>query len=61
MTHAQKIFAEYRKKTGLTQVEIAKVFGISQATVSQIEAGNTDPSADIVLKILERSKKVKAA
>ena len=61
MNQAQKIFTEYRKKTGLTQLEMAKAFDISQPTVSQIEKGVLTPNASIILNILNKAKKVKAA
>ena len=61
MNQSQKIFTDFRKKTGLTQVEAAKLFNISQTTVSFIERGLTNPSAEIVLTILKLNKKSKAA
>jgi len=57
MNQSQKIFVEYRKKTGLTQEEMANAFGVSQANISKIERGLLVPNADIVLRILEKQKK----
>jgi len=59
MNTAQKIFLEYRKKTGMTQVEMANAFNVSQANISKIERGLLVPNADIVLRILSKLKKVK--
>jgi len=59
MNTAQKIFLEYRKKTGMTQAQMAKAFDISQANVSRIEKGLVIPNADIVLRILDNQKKSK--
>ena len=61
MNQAQKIFIDYRKRTGLTQEEIANAFGISQGTVSLIENGERTPNSTIILKILGKTKKVKSA
>lgn len=36
--------AEYRKKTGLTQEELAKRVGVSRQTIISIEKGNYFPS-----------------
>ena len=57
MNQAQKIFAEYRKATGLNQVEFARAMGLSQGQVSLIENGINQPTADIILKILKKKKK----
>ena len=59
MNTAQKIFLDYRKKTGMTQVEMANAFGISQGNISKIERGLLIPNADIVLRILDKLKRVK--
>ena len=59
MNQAQRIFAEYRKDTGLNQVEFARAMGLSQGQVSMIEAGTKQPTADIVLKILAKKKNKK--
>ena len=59
MNQAQKIFIDYRKRTGLTQLEMSKAFNISQPTVSQIEKGVLTPSADIILNILKKQKKIR--
>ena len=57
MNQAQKIFAQYRKDTGLSQVEFARALDLSQGQVSLIEAGKNQPTADIILKILSKKKK----
>ena len=59
MNQAQKIFTDYRKGAGLTQLEMANVFGISQATVCKIEKGIVLPNSDIILRILDKNKKKK--
>ena len=58
MTKAQKIFTQYRKKLGFTQVEYANLWKISQATVSLIEKGEANPTADIILTIQSKLNKV---
>ena len=57
MNQAQRIFTEYRKDTGLNQLEFARAMGLSQGQVSLIEAGTNQPTADIILRILEKQKK----
>ena len=57
MRNAKQIFIDYRKKTGLTQAEMAKAFGTSQGNVSKIENGELIPNADIVLRILSKDKR----
>ena len=59
MNQSQKIFVDYRRKTGLTQEEMAKAFGVSQANISKIERGLLVPNADIVLRILAKKNKIK--
>jgi transcriptional regulator with XRE-family HTH domain len=40
-----KKLKETRKKLGLTQDDIAKLLGVSQAYISRIESGQRQPSA----------------
>lgn len=41
---------ELRKSKGLTQVELAKKLDITQACLSEIETGVTDPSLKLLKK-----------
>lgn len=40
-----------RKKTNLTQIELSKLSGIPQTTISRIEAFRTNPSLQVLLKL----------
>lgn len=42
-----------REKFGISQRELARKVGVSNGTISQIEAGNSDPSFSLTLKILD--------
>ncbi len=42
----------YRKKSGLTQQEVAKKASVSQSLIARIEAGTVDPRLSTVRKIL---------
>lgn len=42
---------EKRKKAGLSQYQLSRLAGISQATISHIEIGNYIPMVDTALKI----------
>ena len=42
-----------RKEKGLTQVEIAKLLGISRATYTGYETGNHDPNPDMLGKLAD--------
>jgi len=44
--------AEYRKKRGLTQAELAELAGISQQYMSNIERGKVNPGIGLIEKIL---------
>ena len=51
---------DIRRSLGLTQSELAKMAGISQATIARIEAGNVDPAfanAQRVFSALDKVKK----
>lgn len=43
--------AEVREQTGLTQSGLARVMGMSQSAVSQIEAGERNPSYEMLRQI----------
>ena len=40
---------EIRKQKGLSQVELAKMIGVSRNTISSIETGQYEPTAKIAL------------
>ena len=42
-----------RAQRGISQRELARVVGVSNGTISQIENGQTDPSFSLIMKILE--------
>jgi transcriptional regulator with XRE-family HTH domain len=42
-----------RQRRGLSQRKLAQIAGVSNATVSLIEHGRTDPSMGLLRKILE--------
>jgi len=42
---------------GLTQVQLAKLAGVTQAYIAKIEAGTADPTVSILEKILETLEK----
>lgn len=44
-------FLSCRKKTGLTQMEVARKLGVSDAAVCQWEKGDTMPSGKRLLEI----------
>jgi transcriptional regulator with XRE-family HTH domain len=48
-----KRIAALRKERGFTQVEIAKLLGISQAVVSNYEIGRVRPHPDVLIKLAE--------
>ncbi len=43
--------AQARKRTGLTQPQLAEKVGVGRATVARIEAGRQSPSVALALKI----------
>lgn len=45
---------EIRKERGLTQVELAKILGVNQSSISMLESGNRDPSFKLLLRMSER-------
>lgn len=46
-----KIFKRLRQEKGLTQKELAKKLGLTQAMISSIESGSKGASNDVELKI----------
>jgi predicted transcriptional regulator len=46
-----------RLELGLTQVQLAKLAGVTQAYIAKIEAGTADPTVSILEKILETLEK----
>ena len=47
----KKIIRDERKKRKLTQSELAKKLGVSQATITMIEAGRRGASDELKVKI----------
>ena len=42
---------EFRKKSGLSQVQVAKKLFVNQNTVSQWETGRSSPPIDVLIKL----------
>lgn len=42
---------EYRKKSGLTQSELAELVNVDNKHISCIESGKSFPSADLILRL----------
>lgn len=42
-----------RSHTGLTQVEVAEVLGISKSTIASYEVGRTEPDLETLAKLAE--------
>lgn len=59
-----RILAEWRKRAGLTQAQLAEQLGVSQVRISTLESGS-HPSAELLGKIVGRldpsAEEVKAA
>lgn len=53
MKYAKKIRKE-RLGRGITQVNLAKLLGISQATMSKLENGETMPKAEVWLRFCRK-------
>ena len=49
-------FLSSRKKAGLTQMEVAKAIGVSDAAVCQWEKGETMPTASRLIQIAKLYK-----
>lgn len=52
---ATKVFStilkKYRERSGLSQIRIAQILGVKQATISRIEKGDLAPSSELVERI----------
>ena len=48
-----RVLADWRKRAGLTQVELAEQLGVTQARVSTLESGS-HPSAELLGRIVEK-------
>lgn len=46
-------FIEYRKMRSLTQEELAQVMGIKRPNISRFEAGQCNPTLDLLVKIAD--------
>lgn len=46
-------FAEYRKRAGLTQIEVAKHLGVDKSTVAKWESDGVWPRKNILKKLVE--------
>lgn len=44
---------EARRRSGLTQVELARLADTTQSAIARLEAGRTSPSFDLVLRLLK--------
>lgn len=51
MLYELKRIKQMRQKLGLTQIELAKLSGVSQSLITKIERGSTEPSYTIAKKI----------
>lgn len=51
---AKANFKALRERLGVTQEKFAEELGVSQNTIGRIERGNTEISADIVIKVSDR-------
>ncbi len=60
MTDYQENFIQkmrfYRKRTGLTQAQLAELCSVSNGTIGNIECGITKPSFDLIIKIADSIK-----
>ena len=54
----QKRLVQFRKERGLNQVELARIAGLTQGKISQLESGSRHSfSFDTLLKVLKALKK----
>lgn len=51
-TEIGDMIQKYRKLKGMTQEELAKVIGVSRATLANYERGNREPSFDTIEKFV---------
>ena len=49
----------YRKKAGMSQLQIAEALGLSQATISQYESGDRTPGIRTIYEVIAVLKKHK--
>ena len=52
-----KFIAQCRKEKGLTQAQVAKTFGISNAAVSKWENGKSCPDASIMIELCDLTRR----
>lgn len=52
-TEIQEMIVNERKKQKITQKELARITGLSQSNISNIENGSTRPTIDSLQKIAE--------
>lgn len=50
---AQDVLVEARKRSGLTQAEVARRVGTSQSAIARLERGGNDPSWERVKSIVD--------
>ncbi len=55
-TICPKVYAEMRKRAGLSQAELAEAVGIQRPTVSNFELGRSKPTAEQERRIMEATK-----
>lgn len=53
MIDYQKIIIDTRKEKGISQIKLAKMIGVTQAFMSEIESGRKTPSLQVFFKICE--------
>lgn len=51
-----KALKDQRLRRGLTQIDCAKLLGISQGNLSKIEAGILEPKASVYIRMKKRLK-----
>lgn len=47
---------KYRESKGLNAIQLANIIGVSSGTLSDIESGNTQPSADTLASIVRNTE-----
>ena len=53
MEEIGKQIAERRKKKGLSQQDLAEMFGISPRTINSVEQGKANPSINVLSKMVK--------
>lgn len=53
MVDYRKIFIERRTELGISQYKLAKILGIAQSYVSELERGRKKPSIEMFFRICE--------